>query len=273
MKRIQNFLLVMITVSLIYSCEKDQARELNEVEEKKETVDQETNVDNSLKTYDDYEKFIIEGLVAYYPFNGDAKDHGPNKLDGKGSDLEFASDRFGADNGACSFDGEKSFIKIENSKEFNENAYTICFWYNPETTDTLLQTVLSKVDDSGFGYNYSIKSEEFLNKQYFSFKDKATTAKVTFGAGDWYRPSSDSDDKYYFVAVAFSETEFVNYLGGNSGTHSPAINFNNNTNDFFIGKSVSDEHKNFNGKIDDLLIYNRILTKDEVKTLSKWEKN
>ena len=49
---------------------------------------------------------FTEGLVAYYPFNGNAKDESGNGNDGTVSGAVLASDRNGNDSKAYSFDGE-----------------------------------------------------------------------------------------------------------------------------------------------------------------------
>ena len=108
MKIFGNILLFAISILLISSCEKEN--------------------DNTT-TYFDYGDFVTDGLVAYYPFNGDANDLSGNGLNGIANNVSYSSDRFYQPEKACLFNGINSYIEIENSGLFNGNVYTICFWY------------------------------------------------------------------------------------------------------------------------------------------------
>ncbi|QMU28935.1 hypothetical protein [Adhaeribacter radiodurans] len=86
-------LTLMILALLLYSCEKEEEQ-----------------VSKLPKTYMDYENFVQEGLVAYYPFNGNTNDLSKNKLHGKDNNITFTSDRFNIEGGACYFNGENSYV-------------------------------------------------------------------------------------------------------------------------------------------------------------------
>jgi len=51
------------------------------------------------------------GLVAWYPFNGNANDESGNGNNGVVNGATLTADRFGNANGAYSFDGVNSFIQ------------------------------------------------------------------------------------------------------------------------------------------------------------------
>ena len=75
-------------------------------------------------------EFLKEGLVAYYPFNGNAKDESGNGNDGDITGATFEDDRHGINRSACYFDGEYDFIKIRHSEtiSFSNPDYTIMMW-------------------------------------------------------------------------------------------------------------------------------------------------
>lgn len=52
------------------------------------------------------------GLVAYYPFNGNASDESGNRNNPSVMKAGFAADRFGKPNAACSFNGKNNYIRI-----------------------------------------------------------------------------------------------------------------------------------------------------------------
>ena len=60
---------------------------------------------------------FTEGLVAYYPFNGNAKDESGNGHDGEVNGLHLTADRFGEQSKAYSFDGMMT-IMLNLIKQF-----------------------------------------------------------------------------------------------------------------------------------------------------------
>jgi hypothetical protein len=73
--------------------------------------------------------FLTNGLVAYYPFNGNANDASGNGLNGTVFNATLATDRFGNASSAYSFNGNNSYISINSSPllELTTNL-TISFW-------------------------------------------------------------------------------------------------------------------------------------------------
>ena len=55
------------------------------------------------------------GLVAYYPFNGNANDESGNGNNGTINGAALAADKFGRINKACSFDGADDYVNIGGS--------------------------------------------------------------------------------------------------------------------------------------------------------------
>ena len=59
-------------------------------------------------------EFLKEGLVAYYPFNGNAKDESGNGNDGEVTGATLCTNRFGKADSAFAFDS-KDFVRVDNS--------------------------------------------------------------------------------------------------------------------------------------------------------------
>jgi hypothetical protein len=76
---------------------------------------------------------LQDGLVAYYPFQGNAESRGGPAPDGYVSGATLASDRFGAANSAYAFDGVDDYIEIPNTNGvFNLTAsWTLACWAKP----------------------------------------------------------------------------------------------------------------------------------------------
>ncbi|NBQ55993.1 MAG: hypothetical protein EBU36_05020, partial [Verrucomicrobia bacterium] len=75
-------------------------------------------------------KSLSQGLVAYYPFNGNAKDASGNGNDASVVGASLATDRGGAANAAYSFNGGGNYIQLPG-KRFLDNSVkvTISAWY------------------------------------------------------------------------------------------------------------------------------------------------
>ncbi len=253
MKTIGNILLIMILSILIYSCEKEKDQK---------------NVKTT--NYFDYVDFITDGLVAYYPFNGDANDSSGNGLNGIPNNVFYSSDRFDQPGKACRFNGNDSYIEIGNSGLLNGNIYTICFWYRADLTDTLQQSIISKSDTARYGFTIGISNSGNFSDLGFAYRDKIGIESWSLFGPNFREWTAGSERKFDFVAIAFSETDFIDYFGGKEESHKPAIFFNSNDNRLFIGRSENSRYKNYSGELDDLLIYDRILTYEEIEKLYEW---
>ena len=86
----------------------------------------------------------VTGLMAYYPFNGNANDMSGNGYNGTVSGATLAPDRFGNANSAYAFDGANDYIDLSSyvsSFNFSQPA-TVSFWVNTkyDTPQTIYST-------------------------------------------------------------------------------------------------------------------------------------
>ena len=73
---------------------------------------------------------LSEGLVAYYPFNGNANDESGNENNGAVRGANLAEDRFENVNSAYSFDGIDDYIEISDNDILDlPRIGTICVWF------------------------------------------------------------------------------------------------------------------------------------------------
>ena len=73
---------------------------------------------------------LNDGLVAFYPFNGNADDESGNGHHGTVSDATLVPDRFGNLDSAYYFDGVDDYISIENNEDFQPGLgdYSVSVW-------------------------------------------------------------------------------------------------------------------------------------------------
>ena len=71
-----------------------------------------------------------DGLMAYYPFTGNANDSSGNENHGTVNGATLTTDRLGNANSAYSFDGEDDYIKVPNSQSIDVagNTISIAAW-------------------------------------------------------------------------------------------------------------------------------------------------
>lgn len=76
---------------------------------------------------------LPDGLVAHYPFNGNANDTTVNANHGTVSGALLTSDRFGNSNQAYLFDGINDHIIINDSPSLNlKESFSISAWVSPD---------------------------------------------------------------------------------------------------------------------------------------------
>ena len=75
-----------------------------------------------------YAQSIQDGLVAYYPFDGNAEDLSGNAINGITHNVQLTYDYLEHENSAYSFNGIDSYIEIVNSKTLVVNRSPYQVW-------------------------------------------------------------------------------------------------------------------------------------------------
>ncbi|MFT6843648.1 MAG: hypothetical protein ACJASR_002432, partial [Psychroserpens sp.] len=68
------------------------------------------------------------GLVGWWPFNGNANDESGNAYNGTVNGAALTTDRLGATNSAYSFNGNSAFIQTPTSAVNFPSGFTISVW-------------------------------------------------------------------------------------------------------------------------------------------------
>jgi hypothetical protein len=213
---------------------------------------------------------LTNGLMAYYPFNGNANDASGNGLNGSVVGASLTTDRFGNSNGAYYFDGNSSYIKsiIPMTISGTTNK-TMSVWFNWQNSGsgTDIHCLFGWGTLSNFGnYNY-LKVQRTSNA--LIYHEHAASATLysdnnTVNYSQWYN--------YTFV---FENGIGNIYLNGKL-LKSTAVNSNIVSTPIYIGydkqvelsgRGNSSWTTSFNGIIDDIRIYKRALTTSEISAL------
>jgi hypothetical protein len=208
------------------------------------------------------------GLVAYYPFNGNANDVSSNGNNGTVNGATLSTDRNGMTNSAYSFNGTSSFITVPNNATFNfQNQFTFSYWINAASLSGLqMSLILSKqinfgTDQNGFNSNLDVGA---LN----NFRIQNGTSNPAFSLNS--PTNSIAINTWYHIVQTWNGSQGTIYINGvlTAQNTSSAI-LGNTSADLLIGKAnwVAGNVKVFNGKIDDIGIWNRALTAQEIANL------
>jgi subtilase family serine protease len=202
---------------------------------------------------------LNDGLVAYYPFNGNANDESGNGNNGTVNGATLASDRFGNENSAYDFDGNADAINLPHDAMNGLFDISTSIWVYAS----------SFINTSAISGANSISDNEYL--LYFSTEQKVISQiKSNYFTGGQILPSLAWNN----IVTTRNEVngEVKVYLNGalyNEGTlETGPINIS--PGGLILGREQDclggcfEPVQDFNGKIDDLRIYSRVLTEEDI---------
>ena len=223
-----------------------------------------------------------QNLVAWYPFNGNANDESGNGFDGQVNNAELTTDRFGNINSAYNFSDFQDIV-IPSSEDQNLFPITISLWYNVSNLKVgEVANLFSKyVSASWNGYQLLVGDFNNITNNY-------STHNNGFGVTPWYVANMDDTIiSYYgnppFIQEFIEEDVWYHYVfvvdqyGGKIYVDGELIDQaawsgtpNTVSSDFIWkigGKYEPAKNWWYNGKIDDLAIWSRALTANEIKSI------
>lgn len=109
---------------------------------------------------------LSDGLVAYFPFNGNANDTSGNGHDGTVFGATLTEDRFGNPDSAYNFDGD-DYIDIPFSPQIEPDIFSLSLWFNTTNTDNpwFGNTMISTDPDSFgclHGYEIVVRDGDYV---------------------------------------------------------------------------------------------------------------
>ncbi len=195
------------------------------------------------------ESSIIEGLIAYYPFTGNANDLSGNEHHGTNFGATLTTDRFGNADNAYDFDGSSDYMNLGNW--FNYQDFTISMWVNRETIGANWIVLI----DNNHPYNWVIQSYQTSNDFSFGlYPDGGVDFTIELNQWD-------------HVVCIKSGTSIKSYIDGvfqNESTMSSTVNYSNPN--LFISR-WGGGGRFFDGKIDDIRMFDRALSDNEIQML------
>lgn len=216
---------------------------------------------------------LSQGLVAYYPFNGNANDVSGNGNNGNPlNGVQLTTDRFGNANNAYLFDGVDDYIQIPNSASLNPtNAMSIALYFNP--TQHGVQSLIGKIGYSaGIATQFQVAMDFALYPGILFGVNPINNGCAGIPLNSAYVNTGGSIalNQWHCFVGTFENGVMKIYLDGvliqtsNAGFNT--LNQCPNA-DIQIGSWWAGDLQRYKGKIDDIRIYNRALNQQEVSAL------
>jgi hypothetical protein len=211
-------------------------------------------------TTDTLDIFGDSSCVALYGLNYDGSDAGDN-YNGTASNVTFNAP--GYIDYAASFDGSSSQITVTSTAtspiDFTARSYSFSCWVN--TTSTTYQTILSKYGNSDTyrAFSLNINANGTIQaKERSGGTSYNTTSTGTVNNGSWNHIvlTKSSTNTIIYINGSLDENN-ANTVTSNSGSTEP----------FRIGAENTASPEWFDGKIDQVRIFNKALSSSEVTTL------
>jgi hypothetical protein len=207
------------------------------------------------------------GLVGWWPFNGNAQDESGNGNNGTVNGATLTADRFGNANKAYSFNGLDDYLQIMNSPSLDFTNGTINLWFN-----TINQNISTLICKNSFQDATNESWHIYINENSAGTTNFATKHNSFCSPGlGWEINSSSSfnifSNSNMLTALVKTDTTFI-FLNGNLINSFPVSNqIDNCLGDIQIARHWADDPRYYSGIIDDIGIWNRALTPQEISDL------
>lgn len=210
-------------------------------------------------------------MVLYYPFNGNANDESGHNLQGEVNGAKLIDDKNNNDLQAYLFDGIDDYITVTNKQIFNfTNSFSISIWAKGVSGNPNPKSFTGIVGKGpGIPYGLCVDDGDRILFRVVSSGDyiEAITTDVQVDTSIWN----------HYVGVFQAGNSINLYLNGdliaNRTAAIPDI-IDSDQQDLWIGARAHSESPTFptyffKGCLDEVRLYNRAITEEEVFQLSQ----
>jgi len=197
-----------------------------------------------------------DSIAGYYPFNGNVLNATGHGIDGVAQGAKLAPNRFGHADCAYSFDGQGSHIELDDSFDAVTDDFALCIWVR--STSSASMAVLA-VTASLEGASIDVT----LNDQSAIAVRMSGRPILTSGSHGLY-----TDGAWHFIVLQRSGATlelFVDLESRGGVRFEAAIHGSGSR--VRVGRSSDDLTGTWSGQIDDLQIYDRTFTSEEMEAL------
>lgn len=212
------------------------------------------------------QSFLTNGLLAYYPFNGNVEDASGNGNNGTNYGATFTQDRFGFTNGAIYFNNG-AYVLTGFFPPLGSASRTFSGWFN----------VSSASSDMNMTFMFYGGTSTYAGDRFEPRIDNEFAVDCSYGS--LVTANSYTDSKWHsFVVVVPTNSEvstMLFYVDGilqtNTSSDYPDTLINTATNYPLQFGELWVANRSLTGALDDVRIYNRALSPNEVAQLYEFE--
>jgi hypothetical protein len=209
------------------------------------------------------------GLVGWWPFNGNANDESGNGNHGTVNGATLTSDRNGAGNKAYNFDGINDYIQTSFEGISGSNSRTFSFWAKTSGINGDKNQNMNSIcyGDDGTGAVYEVALNHGCEGFTLDINNGVNTKSIITSNNTWKNYVLVFDNtlgdnfnaiKYYCNGILLNSTCQIGELTQiNTQTINPIV----------IGAYWNHLARFFQGQLDDIAIYNRVLKQEEITAL------
>jgi hypothetical protein len=210
------------------------------------------------------------GLLGWWPFTGNANDLSGNGNNGTVNGAMLTSDRNGVLNNAYNFDGNNDFIIIPSNNDFNSNNISFSLWIsssNLQKQIAIVRTNFSNASNEHFALSFN-----FLLQHNVTLSAKYNVPNCNAGQGWQHNTHTQNimNNNFHHIVGSIEGNTMKLYIN-NQLSQTLTTSFPQTSScwggDIQIGRNWSSFTDYFNGKIDDIGIWNRALTQQEITNL------
>ncbi len=212
--------------------------------------------------------FLTQGLVAYYPFDGNTDDASGNGHHATAFNTTLTTDRFGAANAAYHFNGVNGYMTAAGVPIPTNNAFSWSLWIKAEEP-----SVRGPIIERAQAFGVDLTSPVLFTEP---------SSSLSFGtccAGNGFslqtpNNSIPANQWFHFVGTSAQAGRRALYLNGQKVAEMTGTAYGQELELFIFGRDRMDDpmidNVYFPGTLDDIRIYDRELSAAEVLALFRW---
>ncbi|CAG7639072.1 LamG domain-containing protein [Paenibacillus allorhizosphaerae] len=205
-----------------------------------------------------------QGLVGEYLFDGSADDTSGNGNHGRVEGAVLTANRFGEAGRAYAFFGKGEYIVLDPPPSLHAQAFSISVWvkYDQNAVMEWWNNAIISQDDNGLLTGHSRRVFQLSTTGEF------VTLHLLMQAPDVAGKQPIQRDVWYHIAMVYDGFHYKLYMN-NELQDKQAGSFRPNAEEpVYFGKKNSDEPRFwFHGALDDIRMYNRALSREEIAEL------
>lgn len=204
---------------------------------------------------------ITEGLVAFYPFNSNTNDIAGNNHNATNNGATLIPDRFGDINKAYSFDGINDFMTANWALLTGNSPRTISLWFKTaEPTGSQYMLSWGEADPNkacGIG-----TFDNLIEPKYFGFSSFDNDIFVT-------NPVELYNNAWHHIAFTYDGSVMNLFIDGLlRATKQVSTPLNTSNSNLLFGRWIHPTFPSYyNGGLDEVRIYNRALSSEEIEQI------